>query len=264
MIRTAAERQIGRTIFGSDAAGYAAGRPGYPDALFDLLSERCGLGVGTRVLDVGAGTGQATRVLVERGARVTAVEPDARMAAALAGSIGSSATVLGMSLAEVRLGGFDLGVAASSWGWLDPIREHPQVARLLRPGGWWAMWWNVFQKPEGDRVLDAAMAGATLHAGTIVNDLHYALNAPARLAELAAIGMVDTRYVELANLVGLTPAAFRALVATLSPIRALAGEDRARWLARVEAMAEEEAVDGYVQRRFRVPVFLARKPCTSS
>lgn len=70
--------------FDAVAVQYAAARPGYPPALFDAVEELAGQPLaGARVLDVGAGTGIATRLLAERGAWVTAVEPGAAMAAEL-------------------------------------------------------------------------------------------------------------------------------------------------------------------------------------
>ncbi|WP_405686854.1 class I SAM-dependent methyltransferase [Streptomyces sp. NBC_00057] len=67
--------------FGRAAAQYAAARPGYPPALFDTVEELAGRPLrGARTIDVGAGTGISTRLLHDRGARVTAVEPGPGMA----------------------------------------------------------------------------------------------------------------------------------------------------------------------------------------
>ena len=59
--------------------GYDA-RSGYPTAVFDTLSRRCGLGPGARVLEIGPGTGQATVPMLDRGAAVTAIEAGASLA----------------------------------------------------------------------------------------------------------------------------------------------------------------------------------------
>ena len=70
-------RMFGRQAFGRDPAGYDAARPAYRDWVFDFLRERCGLVPDAVTFEIGAGTGTATRQLLERGANpLVAVEPD--------------------------------------------------------------------------------------------------------------------------------------------------------------------------------------------
>src|ERR1700735_2907483 len=77
-------KAFGRVAFGGDPAGYHAARPAYPDWVFDVLCERCGLGHDTSVFEIGAGTGAATRRLLDLGATpLVSVEPDIRLAAFL-------------------------------------------------------------------------------------------------------------------------------------------------------------------------------------
>jgi methylated-DNA-[protein]-cysteine S-methyltransferase len=53
------DRAFGREKFGGDAAGYDAARPGYPEAVYELLSKRCGLTPGTAAArDVGQAMGR--------------------------------------------------------------------------------------------------------------------------------------------------------------------------------------------------------------
>ena len=54
----------GRRLFGLDPAGYRAGRPDYPGAIYETLVQRCGLGPTARVLEIGPGTGLVTRHLL--------------------------------------------------------------------------------------------------------------------------------------------------------------------------------------------------------
>ncbi|MGW0786028.1 class I SAM-dependent methyltransferase [Streptomyces sp. NPDC002913] len=131
--------------FDSAAAQYAANRPGYPPALLDAVEELSGRPLhGARVADVGAGTGIATRLLHERGALVTAVEPGPGMAAELHRSLPSLPVVRGdgnrLPLATASA---DLITYAQSWHWTDPDRALPEALRVLRPGGALALWWNV-------------------------------------------------------------------------------------------------------------------------
>ena len=68
-------RAEGRTAFGIDAAGYHAGRMGYPDELFDALFARCD--AAPDILEIGAGTGHATLALLTQDtASLLAIEPD--------------------------------------------------------------------------------------------------------------------------------------------------------------------------------------------
>jgi SAM-dependent methyltransferase len=123
--------------FGSAARSYDAHRPRYPDQLIDDL-----LALGARrVLDVGAGTGIASRQFAERGAYVLAVEPDARMAA-VARDKGILAEIDTFENWDPAGRTFDLVVFASSFHWVDPALALPKVREILCKGGYLALLWN--------------------------------------------------------------------------------------------------------------------------
>lgn len=131
--------------FSSVAALYAAVRPGYPDELFDLLEEtaRCPLRHAT-VLDIGAGTGIATGLMLERGAHVVAVEPGDGMAAQLRMSHPEVPLVRADGNAlPFRNNAADFVTYAQSWHWVDPQRSVQEAERVLRAGGTLGMWWNL-------------------------------------------------------------------------------------------------------------------------
>jgi SAM-dependent methyltransferase len=141
-------RAFGRQAFGDDPANYDAIRPDYPDWVYETLRARCGLGPGCASFEVGAGTGIATRRLLAAGADpVFAIEPDPRLAAFLRAKTPSPAlhvVTAPFETAELSRADFDLGLAATSFHWLDELDALNRVSALLRPGGWWAMVWNVF------------------------------------------------------------------------------------------------------------------------
>jgi SAM-dependent methyltransferase len=139
-----------RMSFEARADEYRVARPPYPDRLYEILAQRCGLGPGTRVLEIGAGTGQATRDLLARGATVVAVEPGPRLAAHLAADLASDALQVindNIETAPLPPAGFDLVASATAFHWVQTAVTLPRLARALRPDGWLAVWWTNF----GDR-----------------------------------------------------------------------------------------------------------------
>ncbi len=74
-------RQFGRQAFGENPASYHSSRPEYPEWVYVTLASGCGLRRNAAVFEIGAGTGTATRRLLDLGADpLTAVEPDQRLA----------------------------------------------------------------------------------------------------------------------------------------------------------------------------------------
>lgn len=124
--------------FGAAARDYHRFRPGYPPRLADLVVAHA-VGPVTRALEIGAGTGKATRLFAERGVHVTAIEPDAGMRTVLeVETEGLPVTVLPGTFEEVDLsvvGPVDLVFAAAAFHWTDPATRWQRVAAVLRPGG---------------------------------------------------------------------------------------------------------------------------------
>lgn len=257
------ERAVGRNVFGSDAAGYAAGRLSYPAAIYNRIAAVCSL-EDAQVFEIGPGSGQATAELIRRGAIVTAIEPDPALATTLANNVGASPGQLivrneAFETAKLAPNTFDLGVAATSFTWLDPDIALPNVLDALRPGGWWAMWWNLFEDVRGDPIFQAALRD-TPRPPSFSSGRHAALDHERWLRKLAANGFTNAAFEKVEHTVEFTPAALRALYATFSPLRALPVEKRDQRLAAVEASAADEAQDGIVRRVFSSPFYLAQKP----
>jgi SAM-dependent methyltransferase len=117
-----------RISFNAAASTYHRGRPPYPDAVFELLTDRCGLRPGARVLEIGAGNGLAAGPLLAAGAQVVAVEPGQDLAAILTATHACDrleVTIADFETADIA-GGFDLAVAAT-YG--QPSRTSPNSPR---------------------------------------------------------------------------------------------------------------------------------------
>lgn len=121
--------------FGSVAADYERFRPGYPDEVVEEVLAYAGRPVPT-ALEIGAGTGKATRVFAGHGVRVTATDPDAAMLAELAKHVPASVRAVRATFEEVPLTTtYDLVYAAAALHWTRPEGRWERMASLLEPGG---------------------------------------------------------------------------------------------------------------------------------
>lgn len=135
----------GPTHFEQHAATYEEARPPYPAALWRRVAELGALRPGLRAVDLGAGTGQATGVLLAGGLEVTAIEPGHQLATQLR-ERHPAARVLESTAeaAELPDAAFDVAVAATSIHWMDLDRLLPQLHRAVVPGGQLLVWRNVY------------------------------------------------------------------------------------------------------------------------
>jgi len=118
---------------------YERARPLYPPELFDDLVAYAGLDAGSRVLEIGCGTGQATLPLAQRGLEVVCVELGAGLAAVARRKLARFPRVEVVHGVfedwEAEEASFDAAVAFTAFHWLDPEAKYAKPARLLRPGG---------------------------------------------------------------------------------------------------------------------------------
>jgi SAM-dependent methyltransferase len=156
-----ASRHLGR-VFNEVPQLYDRVRPGYPDALFADLAAITGADDRSSVLEVGCGTGQATRSLAALGYPVTAVEPGPEMAAYARERLAAFGNVTVETSTfedwDDQNARFHLLLAASSWHWVDPSIGWRRAHDLLRPGGWMALLGNVVVRRPGHREVYAETA----------------------------------------------------------------------------------------------------------
>jgi SAM-dependent methyltransferase len=266
MSRPTFDRSEGRALFGFDPAAYESARPGHPLQVYEVLVERCGLAEGARVLEIGPGTGQATRRLLELGARrLVAVEPDERLAEYLEEHFPSVDVVVApLEDAELGAEAFDLVASASAFHWVDEPRGLAVIRRALRPGGWWAMWWTLFgegsRKDEFMRAIDHLFVDLerSPSAGR-EGGPPFALDVDARLAALDSAGFVDAQHDVVRWTTSWDTPRVRALYSTFSPIQRLEQERREAILDEIARVAERD-FEGRVTRTLLTSLYTTRRP----
>lgn len=251
-------------MFNHAAAGYDA-RPGYPARVFDVLAQQCGLGSGSRVLEIGPGTGQATVPMLDLGAVVTAVEPGADLARLLSERcVGRALEVIVGPFETVDLpdAAFDVVAAATSFHWVDPAVGLDRCARCLRDDGWLTLWWTIWGDPDrSDPFHDAlvpilrAKAPHLLDAETGASA--YISDIAPRVAEIDGTERFGPVAEESILWDGThDPLALRAMFATFSPWIALPDPLRSEMFDEVERVARED-FGGSVTRPYRTVVYTA-------
>ncbi len=134
----------GARAFEDVADLYERIRPTYPDEAVDWLADQLGIGPRSTVLDLGAGTGKLTRMLIPRAARVIAVEPGPEMLAQLRRAVPDAEAVLGAAESiPLEEDSVDAVVCGQSFHWFRTDEALPEIQRVLRPGGGLGLIWNV-------------------------------------------------------------------------------------------------------------------------
>ena len=258
----------GRELFGRDPETYDRARPGHPERVYEILVDRCGLGPGTSVVEVGPGTGQATRRLLELGAApLVAVEPNAELARYLAGSFGDRVDIRVTALedADLPASSFDLAAAASSFHWIDPTLGLEVLFRALGPDAWIALWWTGF----GDRDRPDPFHDAT--AQLLVNmpkspvGSHRAGRMPSDggdpmwLTALADACFEDGAYERIPWSKTFDASRIREIFSTFSPFLSVDDRTRTELLDALERIALTD-FDDRVEKPLVTAVYTARKP----
>jgi SAM-dependent methyltransferase len=142
-----------RDSFDAAAEIYDSARPDYPAELFDDLLRLAEIRPGAKLLEVGCGTGKATRPLALRGFRIVALELGENLARVARRNLMEFTDVSVVDAAfetwEPGDTRFDLVYAATSWQWVDPSIRYQRAAAALRPGGALAFWNAMHAFPSG-------------------------------------------------------------------------------------------------------------------
>jgi SAM-dependent methyltransferase len=143
--------------FSDRVADYVRYRPDYPPALLDWLQRELGVSPAWAIADVGAGTGISSRLFLDAGYRVSAIEPNAAMRAAAVEWLGSDPRFQAIDgradATDMPDASVDLVCVAQAFHWFEPQSTRLEFRRILRAGGLAVVFWNS-RKPAGTPFLD--------------------------------------------------------------------------------------------------------------
>ena len=241
-----------RLVFGEIAELYEANRPSYPQALIDDLAGWAADGADSpAALEVGSGTGKATRLMAARGVAVTAIEPSAEMAAVarrLADTTGGLVHPIESDFEHADLGGrrFPLIFAAQAWHWVTVPRGYEIARAALIDGGRLVPFWNrpAWERSELRSALDEVYAR---HVPTELSrgPYHPSVIHPSseqdewadQIAGVDGLGEPEVRQYSWS--IDYTAAEYAGLVATHSETRLLDDGTRRQFLTDLERAVED-------------------------
>jgi SAM-dependent methyltransferase len=245
--------------FDAWAGEYDRFRPGYPQELFETIAARLELPERPLVVDLGAGTGRASLAMAGMGWRVTGVEPGRPMLDVLRGAAANAGLLVATVQASAEATGLDPGsadlvTAAQSFHWFDSDGALTEIARILRPGGGVALFWNV---RDGERSPFLADYGRLLSSH--VEAKHDAgryeavgREETARAFERHATAFEAPELVHLRHEVPMTGEQFAGMAFTASYVRVgMSAETQERFRRELEALLARHGLDD--GRAFPVP-----------
>ena len=133
-------------LFSDKADNYVKARPSYAPALLDKLEEY-GLKKGSAVADIGSGTGIFTRQLLDKGAKVFAVELNDKMRQKAETSLEKFKNFISVNASAeattLEDNSVDFVTCAQSFHWFDKEKFKPECSRILKQNGYVALIWNM-------------------------------------------------------------------------------------------------------------------------
>jgi len=237
---------------------YVRYRPSYPAEVVDLVERACG--PGGCLADVGSGTGIFTRLALDRGLRVHAVEVNPEMRAAAEAWLGGEprfVSVAGTAEATtLRDASVDAIVCAQAFHWFDPVRVVPELDRILRPGGTIALVWNN-RRLDADRFhveLEQVIAnGCPDYRGFQLADVELSATSLARLFPARRVSEHD-----FANHKRLDRAGLIGLCSSVSYCPPRGSATYARLVAALDALFDRHQAAGGVRLEYHVQMFCLR------
>ena len=244
--------------FSNRVENYVKYRPGYPREVVDVLARECGLTPGSTVVDVGSGTGILTRLFLDNGNRVIAVEPNREMREAaerLLGGLPGFESVDGAAEATTLPDAVaDLVAAGQAFHWFDQARTRDEFARILRPGGYVALVWNVRDVEANDfmRAYEALLR----EFGTDYEEVSHHGVALSEMDAFFGEGRYELRTLRNGQVLDYEGLRGRLLSSSYVPAPGQPGFEP--MLAALGELFKRHAADGTVELVYATKVFLGR------
>jgi SAM-dependent methyltransferase len=243
------------------AETYARFRPTYPAHAIEFIMAQCGLAQGSLVVDVGCGTGIASRLLAARGIDVIGIEPNTEMRCVAAASRepeGSGPAVV-YRAGQAESTGLPAESAAAvlsaqAFHWFEPVATLHEFHRILKPEGWAVLMWNERDERDpataayGEVIRTAREAGSV--EGYRVRRAGHVLRASPLFQRAEQIAFNNMQPLDEEGLLG------RAFSASYAPREA---DKRDEWATRLRRVFRECQQDGRVLLRYRTSIYLAQR-----
>ncbi|MFH2110616.1 MAG: class I SAM-dependent methyltransferase [Candidatus Bathyarchaeota archaeon] len=251
------------STFNDSAELYDAVRPGYPQELFDDVELLTGLRVGSRVLEVGCGTGQATVCFAERGYRVVCVDPGGALVGVARRKLAGNPVEFVASRFEdwPLTGQFDVVASGTAWHWVDPAVGYLKAAAALKDDGFIALFWNLHPTP-----YTGFFEAVQRVYGSVVPEWDDPQDRPSTEQRIEGINAEIEASGQFAKPVvkqytwsrAYSKEDYLRLLDTYSDHRSLPGTTKERLYSGVGHLIEEE-YGGRVERPYLTALFVARK-----
>ncbi|MBI3477687.1 MAG: class I SAM-dependent methyltransferase [Acidobacteria bacterium] len=243
--------------FSDRVEDYVRYRPGYPPQVIELLETDCGLRPEHVVADIASGTGAFTKLLLENGNRVFAVEPNAAMREAgdrLLQKFPNLTSIAGTAEeTTLRTGSVDFVTAAQAAHWFDRERSRAEFARILKPGGWCILIWNERRTDATPFLLDYEQLLQTY--GTDYKEIRHE-RTTAIIHEFFAPALYRERTFEMRQQFDFEGAAGRLLSSSYAP---LAGHpNHAPMMQELRRIFDVHAQAGKIEFEYNTRVFYGK------
>ena len=250
--------------FDSIAQAYDRWRPGYGDAAYQAIFAYCPVSAQSNVVEIGIGSGQATRPFLQKGCHVTAVEPGEQFAALCRAKFQEYPAFLirtgKLEETDFPDGTVDLVFSATAFHWIAQEIGYPKVFSMLKSGGAFVRMDNhPFEDKGRTKLADEIQALYRVYMGSTARPVEYGDAMAKAKAEIAArYGFTDIRYQLLKRTRQFSAREYTALLGTYSDHIAIEETKRKEFFEKIE-----QAIDRHGGRYTvydTIELQLARKP----